>query len=447
MLTAMLGHPADDEALVFSDGECWSYGELSARVAAVRLELGDLRGRAVAVAWADPRAWLVDALAVFAAGGVLVPVNAGQAEERRRGRLARLGVAAVRGGQPPTWPERRWPADVALALGTSGSSGVSKTVLLPRAGILANVDAILSYLPVRRGTRIGVVLPPWYSYALVGQLLTALRAGATVIWLSDLRFATEQVAALTRFDVHGVSSVPTSLGQLLEVIATTDTPPPLRWLASAGAPMRHGERLRAALPGALLFDQYGLTEASPRVGFSRSDEAGFAEGWLRPLPGVEVEARHDDGSAGTASSPAPLYVRSPSAMRGYLDDPAGTARVLGPRGLRTGDLGWTDGPRFRVLGREDDLVKVGGERVGLVGVAAQLIGSGLARDAVVVGVPHEATGTRLVAHVCTDDLGELRRWANRTLAPAERPRRWVVCDALPTNENGKLDRQLLTIPQ
>src|SRR4029077_16597105 len=81
----------------------------------------------------------------------------------------------------------------------------------------------------------------------------------------DLPYPPLQLEAMVRFGATGLSSVPTSL-RLFAQAAGTDRPP-LGYIASAGAPLTAStvDAVRTAFPGARLFNQYGLTEASPRV--------------------------------------------------------------------------------------------------------------------------------------------------------------------------------------
>ncbi|MCA9557690.1 MAG: long-chain fatty acid--CoA ligase, partial [Myxococcales bacterium] len=318
----------------------------------------------------------------------------------------------------------------ALVLSTSGSSGRPKDVLLGRDGLVANIEAILDYLPVADHPRTAIVLPLNYSYALVGQALTTLAVGGTVVLLSDLNYPAQQAERMAALRVEGLSSVPASLRLLAAANA-----PPLAYVASAGGPLSDATRqsMAEAWPDARRFNQYGLTEASPRVTACSDVEAAFHRGSVgRPLRGVQVEAV--DGE---------LVVRSPAVMLGYLNDPEGTAAALTSRGLRTGDRGHVDADGYVfVEGRVDDLVKIAGERVSLDAVAAAVRTLPGVRDAAVVTLPDARTDLRLAALVVLDGDAELRavRRAARALHPAHRPTLWAAAEALPTNARAKLDR-------
>jgi long-chain acyl-CoA synthetase len=385
-------------ALVESTGRVVTHEELVARVAERARELeaaGARPGRVVAVAEPTPAAMLIASLAVWRTGAALAP-------------RAPAGVIG-----------REVPVDTGLLLFTSGSSGEPKGVLLSRAGVLANLEAILEYLPVAAHPRTAIVLPLHYSYALVGQAFATLRAGGTVILLNDVPYPARQIELMHALDARGLSSVATSL-RLLARAARELGAPRLGYVASAGGPLDAATRelLREVWPAAQLWNQYGLTEASPRVTAASSDEPPFWQGSVgRPIRGVSVEAQ--DGE---------LLVRGPSTMIGYLDD----LPLRGP--LHTGDLGRVDaGGYVWVDGRRDGLVKVAGERVSVDQVAAALRAA--VRDACVVAIPDELTGVRLVAFV-EGDPAAARRVAH-ALPPAQRPARIIPVDEIPRLANGK----------
>ncbi|HUS67314.1 MAG TPA: class I adenylate-forming enzyme family protein [Kofleriaceae bacterium] len=464
---------SEEEAVAFirPGGEGLTYGALAMAVRAVAdallAQVGDVSHLAVAIAVEDQAGFLVASLAVLASGGVVVPldVRAGEAAMTEQARRARV-VAAVRGSTGDDalhvvpgdasrralgpsggagGAERSGTGDpaAALILFTSGSSGAPKGVVLSRAGLQANIDAILGYLPIGPKSRTPLLLPLVYSYTLVGQALTTLRAGGTLLGLSGIAYPALQIAALSELQADGLSSVPTALRQLAR--ASAELPeaerPRLTYVASAGAPLDAATvaLLGEGFPGAQLWNQYGLTEASPRVTAISDAEPAFAAGSVgRPIAGVSVSAAPD----------GELIVRGPSVMMGYLDDPEGTARALGPEGLRTGDLGRVDdGGYVYVTGRKDGLVKIGGERVSVEEIASLVRGVDGVEDACVLATDDPLTGARLVAFVqvpAGSSVKErVRAFTRDRLPPAKRPAKVVELESLPRTANGKVDLQAL----
>lgn len=456
------GARAANEAVVTSQGMRMTHGELRAAVhrAATTLakETGAGPGRVVALGASDPLGQLLGTLAALSTGAAVLPLDVratNQTDVLSRARPVGVvrGVdaeGALRIDAPPAEPRAVDPR-AALLLFTSGSSGAPKGVVLSGSGLLANVEAIRTYLPVDERSRTAIVLPLCYSYALVGQALVTLHGGGTVLLLNDLPFAISQLEAMQREQASGLSSVPTSLKLLCQL--ARDLPvgdrPPLRYLASAGAPLTSPvvSAMRAAFPEARLYNQYGLTEACPRVTALSDLEPPFERGSVgRPLPGIEVEVRGEDGQGLPPGAEGVLVVRGPSVMLGYLDDPEATERALDPGGLLTGDWGYRDAEGYLyVTGRRDGVVKVAGERIGVEAVASVLRQAAGVHEVCVVPVPDELLGARLVAVIEGDAecLAEVRAIARQDLPAAKRPQRYVRVAELPRTPNGKLDLQAI----
>ncbi len=422
----------EGHAVVATDAPPMTYAELRRAVEARAAELaaaGAAPGRLVAVTEDEPRTALVTMLAAWHAGAAVLPLD------------PRAPRAAIERTLARARPGREIDPRAALVLFTSGSTAEPKGVVLSAEGIAANVAAILGYLPVVDARVVALASPLAYSYGLVGQALTTLTAGATLAILPAATFPTELVVALRALDVRGLSSVPTTLRGIARVLVERDERLPLRFVASAGAPLDASavSLLDVAFAGAELFNQYGLTEASPRVTAVSSRDAAFARGSVgRPIAGMSVETRGEDGV---------VFVRGPSVMLGYLDDPDATRAVKDDDGwLATGDVGRVDADgHLYVTGRRDGVVKCGGERVGVEEVAATIRRAPGVRDACVLAAPHPETGATLWAFVecAAADLAGVRAFLRAELAPAKRPRHLAAMDRLPRGPNGKIAVQEL----
>ena len=195
-----------------------------------------------------------------------------------------------------------------------------------------------------------------------------------------------------------------------------------------------------------LFNQYGLTEAGPRVCVSADNDPAFWRGSVgHPLPGIDVVVVDDLDRPCPVGETGEVVVRSPWAMLGTLasGDEHDVPRPPSQHGLRTGDVGRLDveGQLF-LDGRLDDVANVAGVRVAMVAVAGRLQ---QALDAVfchVVAVDDELTGSRLVALVPTAAAasGRLPAAVAPLFTAAERPALLVGVEGLPVLPSGKLDR-------
>ncbi len=456
MLFSLVSRRDDAPAIVRSNGSKMTYAELVAktsRLAEAFVSAGAGPGKAVAVAAKDPADYLVLALAAWQAGAILVPLDARAGDSlpltgARRVGVTMLATGIADDGTPKTLatevPARTFDTRIGLILFTSGSSAQPKGVLLTSTGIAHNVEAIHAYLPIAKHPVTGVVLPLSYSYGLVGQALTTLAVGGTLVLLSDVMYPAKLVEAMVTHGVSGLSSVPPSLRLIAKSAISAGVGPKLGYVASAGASQDALTRdlVKQAFPDAVRFNQYGLTEASPRVTALSHDEPAYALGSVgKGIRGVEVFAVDESGARLAPGEHGEIAVRGPSVMLGYMDDPEATERVLSDGTLRSGDAGHVDASGFVfVEGRKDGVVKCGGERVSVDEVAAYMrTGEGV-RDAAVLAVPHDDLGNALWAFVEADEsvIPMLRALAREKLPPAKRPQKFVALAELPRTSNGKV---------
>lgn len=301
---------------------------------------------------------------------------------------------------------------------TSGSTGRPKRVLLPRASVLASVEA-----SARRLGASGqwlLALPEDYVAGLQ-VVCRSLVAGHDPVRLDEHPSFAAAAAAMTG-EHRFVSLVPTQLHRLLET--DPDVLVGFHTVLLGGGPIDPALRARAAAAGVRVVATYGSAETS----------GGCVYDGL-PLDGVGL-AIGADGR---------VRIGGPTLFAGYEGDPELSADVLVDGWFLTSDAGRLDEDgRLQVLGRLDDMVITGGVNVPAPAVAARLRSHPMVREAEVLGVPDEEWGHRLVAFVVgSATLDELRDWV-----AAERPRSWaprqlVALDAVPLLANGKPDRLAL----
>jgi long-chain acyl-CoA synthetase len=222
----------------------------------------------------------------------------------------------------------------------------------------------------------------------------------------------------------------------------TAAPPPAElapWFAYGGAPMPAplAARLQAVVPGARLANVYGLSEATSITHY------------LPWRPGARDLAAAGVAVPGTRDRIAPdgeLQVDTPTAMAGYWeDDPATRARFDGPW-LRTGDVArrGEDG-LVRIVGRVDDLINRGGEKIAPFEIESVLSTHPDVVDVSVVGLPDrdlgQIVGAAVVVRPGTDvDADQLGRFLAERVADYKRPGRVRILPTLPRNPNGKVLR-------
>lgn len=440
---------------VISGGGAVAFAALAERVALAtgRLRALGVRDRTRVGLWAENSVeWIVVALAVARAGGVLVPLNTRLADPEIEWQAYRaalplivtgdaLAGRSVRGSRIVSFAEwRALPAgngeaqpglddpgrDAAIFF-TSGTAGRPKGVRLTRGNQVASARACAAVIPLAPGDRWLASLP-FFHVGGMGILHRSLPAGACVVIPDSFSAADLDRAIVTRGVTH-LSVVDATLRRILDARDGRPLPEHVRAVVVGGGPV--SPALLEACPQALA--TYGLTETCAMVSLVRPDasrEERLTAG--KALPGIDLRIAAD----------GMIEVRGPVVMRGYLDDPRGTVSAIRDGWLRTGDLGEIDAPgSLRVLSRREDLIISGGENVYPAEIEIALREHAEVADAVVIGVPDREWGEVALALVELRRPGapDLRAFLAARLARYKLPR-IVFIEAIPRLANGKPDR-------
>lgn len=347
--------------------------------------------------------------------------------------------------------------DLALVLYTSGSTGEPKGAMLTHANVRFAVDSIVEYLELTPEDRVLSVLPLSFGYGL-SQLLTCVRAAATLVLERGFAFPGRVVELFERERVTGFAAVPTIFQVLTSLSGLAERElPHLRYLTNAGAGLSSEAlaAVRRTFAGAQLYSMYGQTECI-RISYLppdqldvRPDSVGVA------IPGTEVWIADEDGREVAPGEVGELMVRGAHVMQGYWQADALTADRLRPgrwpweRVMATGDLFRRDEEGFLYfVSRRDDIIKSRGEKVAPREVEEALIAASGVAVAVVAGVPDRLLGEAVCAFVVADDGAELdpaalRRHCATRLEDYMVPQHVIVREEVPTTPNGKVDRRAL----
>lgn len=365
-----------------------------------------------------------------------VPAHAGSLPASLRAALAGQGPA-VRALDPrdPAGPGAATaphvPADVAVVVRTSGSSGRPRDVMLGAAALRASADATAQRLG---GHGAWLLALPVHHVAGLQVVVRSLLADREPTTLADGPFRppafTEAVARLRAEDgPHYTSLVPTQLVRVLDDPGATAAARALDAVLVGGAASSPTLLARAREAGVRVVTTYGMTETCGGCVYDG-----------RPLDGVEVDVDVEQRVALTGPVLATGYLGRPDL------DATTFVEVRGRRWLRTADRGRLEEDRLHVLGRLDDVLVTGGVKVDPLAVESVVAAHPLVREVCVVGVPDQHWGQSVVAVVVTEggaqpSLTELRSSVAAVLGPASAPRQVLVVDALPLRGPGKPDRR------
>lgn len=308
-----------------------------------------------------------------------------------------------------------------VVLGTSGSTGDSKQVLLQASALRASAAATERRLG-GPGSWL-LTLPGWHVAGLQVMLRSQLAGTALVAMDTRTSFTAEGfIASTVRLDGSRryVSLVPTQLHRILAHPAATDALAAFDGVLVGGAATAPDLLSRARSRGVAVVTTYGMSETCGGCVYDG-----------RPLD-ITTVGLTEDGR---------VTLTGPMVARGYRGRPASAAFAV-PGTFVTDDLGAFAAGRLTVLGRADDMIITGGVNVPPAAVEHRLAGIAGIGEVLVVGVPDPEWGRRIVALVtgAVPDPQQVTE-ALRGAPPAHRPRTFRTVAALPTRGPGKPDRR------
>jgi fatty-acyl-CoA synthase len=198
---------------------------------------------------------------------------------------------------------------------------------------------------------------------------------------------------------------------------------------------------------ATLFDGVGATEGAMAMQVSRRGQAGKAATFIAL---ADTRLFTEEGREIARESHEPGLIAAGGALlpRGYYKDEKRTAQTFrvidGKRYAFIGDWGqWNDDGTLRLLGRGSGCINTGGEKVYPEEVEHAIAAHPDVVDCLVVGVPDERFGQRVVALLVARDgrkpAAEMAEFLAHRIAGYKRPRACIEVDRIPRLPNGKPD--------
>jgi len=339
--------------------------------------------------------------------------------------------------------------DLCHIMFTSGTTGAPKGAMLKHSAVVRGYNDWADIIGLQARDRYLIVNPFFHSFGLNAGILACLMKGACM--LPHPIFDVQQVMERVPQDKITMLPGPPAIYQTIlnhPDLETFDmTTLRLAVTGAAAIPVEMIIQMRERLGFQKIVTGYGLTEGSGLATMCRHDDdpETIAKTSGRAMPGMEIKIVDDNGTELERGQPGEIAVKGYNIMVGYLDDPDQTSETITENGwLLTGDIGVMDNHgNIAITDRKKDMYINGGFNVYPAEVESIMLQHPQIGQVSVVGVPDERMGEVGFAFIVptsgvTPEPDEIIEWCRQEMANYKCPREVALIDNLPLNASGKV---------
>ena len=339
--------------------------------------------------------------------------------------------------------------DLCHIMFTSGTTGAPKGAMLKHSAVVRGYNDWADIIGLQARDRYLIVNPFFHSFGLNAGILASLMKGACM--LPHPIFDVQQVMERVPQDKITMLPGPPAIYQTIlnhPDLETFDmTTLRLAVTGAAAIPVEMIIQMRERLGFQKIVTGYGLTEGSGLATMCRHDDdpETIAKTSGRAMPGMEIKIVDDNGTELERGQPGEIAVKGYNIMVGYLDDPDQTSETITENGwLLTGDIGVMDKHgNIAITDRKKDMYINGGFNVYPAEVESIMLQHPQIGQVSVVGVPDERMGEVGFAFIVptsgvTPEPDEIIEWCRQEMANYKCPREVALIGNLPLNASGKV---------
>lgn len=316
---------------------------------------------------------------------------------------------------------------LATLMFTSGTTGMSKGVMLSHKNIVANVVSMSKLVSAPVGRKTLSILPIHHAYEFTCDICTCLYQGATVVICEGIKYIQKNMNEVHNDIMLGVPLVFEKMYKgmwkqaekqgeaeklrkaidLSKKLKLYNNPKLMKKLFKA-IHQNFGNNISLLIAGGAAIDPkviedfeamgipmiqgYGMSECAPIIAVNQ-DRYSKAASVGKPMPGTQVRIENPD-----QDGIGEVVCKCDSVMMGYYDNPEATAEVLKDGWLYTGDLGYLDEDGFLYLtGRKKTvIVTKGGKNIFPEEVETVLMEDELILEALVYGREDDKVGNVMI---------------------------------------------------
>lgn len=350
------------------------------------------------------------------------------------------------------------PEDLAYIIYTSGSTGMPKGVMIEHRGVVNYIRGMSEHIDFSVGKSILAVTTMCFD-AFVDETLLPLSKGLKVVIADEQQRKDPKLLAelILKNKINILQTTPSRLKILTELKE-------LDFLGVVDEFIVGGEAFPPELlevickySNAKIYNSYGPTETT--VGTTIKELSGPESVNIgKPIANSKIYILNKDKCVQPIGIPGEIFISGDGLARGYLNMPELTKErfipnpfVHGELMYKTGDIAkWLPNGEIEFLGRADHQVKIRGYRIELEEIEIQMAKYDLIKDVVVTANKLDENNNYLCAYYTSDKeltTSEMREFLSRILPDYMIPSYFIMVEQFPLNANGKVDRNLLPLPQ
>lgn len=348
--------------------------------------------------------------------------------------------------------------DISIIYFTSGTSGNPKMVAHDFCYPLGHIVTGSYWHNLHEESLHLTVADTGWGKAVWGKLYGQMIAGASIFVYDHEKFTpADMLRMIQEYKITSFCAPPTIFRFMIREDLTKYDLSSLKWATIAGE----------ALNPSVYQEFYELTGIKLREGFGQTETTCtvLTSPWMEPKPGsmgkpnpaYDVDIIMGDGRSAEVGEQGEIVVRVKDNEKpyglflGYYRDEARTKEAYCDGVYHTGDVAWKDEDGyFWFVGRNDDVIKSSGYRIGPFEVESALMSHDAVVECAITAVPDPIRGqvvkaTIVLAPDYKDKAGEelikeLQDYVKRITAPYKYPRIIEFVNELPKTISGKIRR-------
>lgn len=351
------------------------------------------------------------------------------------------------GSIPYTVPDMSCVAEM---LFTTGTTGTPKGAMLSYKNILSITENNITGVGIRPEDVVLDALPLCHSLGLREARMT-LSVGATLVIQNGFTFPKELRMNVEKFGCTGFVCVPAIMEQLIRSVeGFEELFGHFRYMEIGAGSLSYDlkRKLPQLLPNTDIFNAWGSSETGGVIFLDVKRRQDKIAALGIPVPSAKIKVIDEGGQTIRATSidnAGRLAVFGDMTMCGYCNMPEVNKETLVDGWLVTNDLVYTDDEGFiYMLGRADDIINVGGEKVSPIEIENTATEFPAVRDAACIGVRDEIMGQVPVLLVAADEPyreEDLLHFLSGKLERFKLPKQTLRVNDIPRNRMKKLDRK------